>query len=132
MKLVLDTHVLLWWFSDSKRLSRGQLRALSKVSADNPAHVSDISLWEIATLAQLGRIRLKMPLREWLDNALEPPWVELHAISPAIAVEVAALPASFHRDPGDRIIVATARVLGARLLTLDEAIIDSGLVPVIA
>jgi PIN domain nuclease of toxin-antitoxin system len=87
--------------------------------------------WEIATLVQLGRIRLKMPLREWLDNALEPPWVELHAISPAVAAEVAALPEHFPRDPGDRIIVATARVLGARLLTLDEVIIDSGVVEVV-
>ena len=131
MTLVLDTHVFFWWFADSRRLSRGQLRALSKVSPDNPAHVSDISLWELATLVQLGRIRLKMPLREWLDSALEPPWVELHAISPAVAAEVAVLPESFHRDPGDRIIVATARVLGARLLTRDQAIIDSGLVPVV-
>ena len=132
MKLVLDTHVFFWWLSDSKRLSRGQLRALGKVSADHPAYVSDISLWEIATLVQLGRIRLKMPLREWLDSALEPPLVELHAISPGVAAEVAALPASFHRDPGDRIIVATARVLGACLLTLDESIIGSGVVPVVA
>ncbi len=132
MILVLDTHVLLWWLSDSGRLSRPQLNALKKVSADSPAHVSDISLWEIATLAQLGRIRLRMPLREWLDIALEPPWVELQAISPAVAAEVASLPDSFHRDPGDRIIVATARVLGARLLTRDKAIIASGLVPVIA
>ena len=131
MKLVLDTHVLLWWFSDSRRLSRGQLRALSKVDADNPVHVSDISLWEIATLASLGRIRLKMPLREWLDQALEPPWVELHAISPAVAAEVAGLPESFHRDPADRIIVATARVLGASLLSLDDEISGAGLVPVI-
>ena len=82
-------------------------------------------------MAELGRIRLRMPLREWLDNALEPPWVELQAISPAIAAEVASLPDSFHRDPADRIIVSTARVLGAQLLTLDESIISSGLVPVI-
>ncbi len=132
MSLLLDTHVLLWWLADSRRLSRAQLRALKEVSADSPAHVCDISLWEIATLAQLGRIRLTMPLREWLDNAIEPPWVELQAISPAVATEVAALPDSFHRDPADRIIVATARVLGARLLTRDESIIASGLVPVIA
>ena len=132
MSLVLDSHVFVWWLSDSRRLSRGQLRALSKIGPDNPAHLSDVSLWEIATLVQLGRIRLKMPLREWLDSALEPPWVELHAISPGVAAEVASLPDSFHRDPGDRIIVATARVLGATLLTQDESIIASGLVPVIA
>ena len=90
---------------------------MSTVSADNPAHVSDISRWEIATLMQLGGIELRMPLREWLDNALEPPWVALHTISSAVAAEVAALPERFHRDPGDRIIVATARVVGARLFT---------------
>ena len=54
--LLLDTHVLLWWLSDSRRLSRAQLSALKKVSADSPAHVCDISLWEIATLAELGRM----------------------------------------------------------------------------
>jgi len=49
-------------------------------------------------------------------------------ISPAVAAEVAALPDSFHRDPADRILVATARVQGATLLTQDERIIRSGLV----
>jgi PIN domain nuclease of toxin-antitoxin system len=131
MTIVLDTHVFLWWLCDSRRLSRSQARALRQVTADNPAHVCDISLWEIATLSQLGRIRLKMPLRVWLDSALEPPGVELQAISSAITAEVAALPDGFHRDPADRIIVSTARVLGAHLLTCDEAMASSGLVPVI-
>jgi PIN domain nuclease of toxin-antitoxin system len=49
-------------------------------------------------------------------------------ISPAVAAEVAALPDSFHRDPADRILVATARIQGATLLTQDERIIKSGLV----
>jgi PIN domain nuclease of toxin-antitoxin system len=49
-------------------------------------------------------------------------------ISPAVAAEVAALPDSFHRDPADRILVATARIQGATLLTQDERIIRSGLV----
>jgi PIN domain nuclease of toxin-antitoxin system len=50
-------------------------------------------------------------------------------VSPAIAAEVAALPDSFHRDPADRLIVASARVLGATLLTQDAKIIDAKLVP---
>ena len=89
--------------------------------------VSDISLWEISTLYDLGRIRLAVPLREWLDKAVAPPLVRRQGISPAIAAELAALPDSFHRDPADRILVATARVFGATLLTHDRRIIEANL-----
>jgi PIN domain nuclease of toxin-antitoxin system len=89
--------------------------------------VSDISLWEIATLASLGRIEVSIPIREWLENACAEPLVHRCGISPAIAAEVAALPDSFHRDPADRILVATARVLGATLLTQDRRIVEAGL-----
>jgi len=75
-----------------------------------------------------SRIQLAMPLREWLEKAVAPPLVRRHGISPAIAAEVAALPDSFHRDPADRILVATARILGATLLTQDRHITESGLV----
>jgi PIN domain nuclease of toxin-antitoxin system len=53
-------------------------------------------------------------------------------ISPTVAAEVAALPPDFHRDPADRIIVASARVLGANLLTRDDRIINAKLVPTVA
>jgi PIN domain nuclease of toxin-antitoxin system len=104
-------------------------RAISAAGPDNPLLVSDISLWEIATLHELGRIRIALPLREWLERATAPPLVRLVGISPAIAAELASLPPEFHRDPADRIIVSTARVLGATLLTRDRRIIDSQLVP---
>ena len=90
--------------------------------------MSDISLWEVAMLHSLDRIRLALPLREWLSKAVAPPLVRRQGISPAIATEVAALPDSFHGDPADRIILATARVLGATLLTQDQRIVDAGLV----
>ena len=78
-----------------------------------------------------GRIRLKIPLREWLEAAVAPPLVRRCGISPAVAAELAALPDSFHRDPADRILVATARVLGATLLTQDRRIVDAALVETI-
>ena len=78
-------------------------------------------------LHNLGRIRLSIPLREWLELAVAPPLVRRQGVSPAIAAEVASLPDSFHRDPADRILVATARVLGATLLTQDRRIIDAAL-----
>ena len=129
MKALLDTHVLLWWFDRVPRLSDPQLRALHAADEKNPLLVADITLWEIATLSDLGRIRLGLSLREWLEEATAPPLVQRLPITPAVAAEVAALPESFHRDPADRILVATARIFGATLLTQDRRIIDSGLVP---
>ena len=127
MKALLDTHVLIWWLNDRRRLSPAQQEVVGTAGPETPLLVSDISLWEVATLHGLGRIRLSVPLREWLDKAAAPPLVRRQGISPAIAAEVAALPDSFHRDPADRILVATARVLGATLLTQDRRIVDAAL-----
>ena len=127
MTALLDTHILIWWLDQSARLSRAQQGVLSAADPDSPLLVSDITLWEIATLCSLGRIQLSLPLRDWLDKAVAPPLVRRQGISPAVAADMAALPESFHRDTADRIIVATARVLGATLLTQDRRIVDSGL-----
>ncbi len=131
MRTLLDTHVLIWWFDDRQRLSRSQQEAIAAASGDSPLLVSDVSLWEVAMLHSRGRIRLKIPLREWLEAAVAPPLVRRCGISPAVAAELAALPDSFHRDPADRILVATARVLGATLLTQDRRIVDAALVETI-
>jgi PIN domain nuclease of toxin-antitoxin system len=127
VKALLDTHILLWWLDQSPRLSRRQLRVIR--GARDPLWVSDISLWEIATLARLGKIRLHLPVREFLERAVASPLVECIRITAAVAAEVASLPETFSRDPADRVIVASARVLGATLLTRDTRIIEAGLVP---
>lgn len=128
MKVLLDTHILLWWQGDRDRLTPEQQDVVAAANEESPLHVSDISLWEVATLHSLGRIRLTIPLREWLEKAVAPPLVRRHGISPAVATELASLPDSFHRDPADRILVATARVLGATLLTRDRRIAEAELV----
>lgn len=128
MTALLDTHILIWWLNDVSPLSPEQRGVIESASADSPLLVSDISLWEVAALYDLGRIRLTVPLREWLDKAVAPPLVRRQGISPAIAAELAALPDSFHRDPADRILVATARVFGATLLTHDRRIVEANLV----
>ena len=132
MTALLDTHVLIWWLNDISKLSPEQRRVVRSADARSPLLVSDISLWEVAMLHDLGRIQLAIPLREWLEKAVAPPLVRRQGISPAIATELSALPDSFHRDPADRILVATARVLGARLLTHDRRIVDAGLVETVS
>ncbi len=132
MKALLDTHILLWWHEDRGRLSRDQQEVIAAADADSPLLISDISLWEVAMLHSLGRIRLTIPLREWLGKLAAPPLVRRNGISPAIAAELASLPDSFHRDPADRILVATARVLGATLLTRDRRITEARLVDTLA
>ena len=128
MTALLDTHVLLYWFGDENRLSQAQRHVIAGGSADNPLYVSDITLWEVATLYSLGRISLDRPLREWLERATAPPLVSRVGISPSVAEEVSRIPDSFHRDPADRILVATARVLGVALATSDHRIREAGLV----
>ena len=129
MKVLLDTHILIYWLGTDLRLSVEQKRVLEQASPENPLWVSDITLWEIATLYNLKRLSLHLPLRDWLEAATAPPLVQRVGISPAIAAAVAALPSSFHRDPADRIIIASAQLLGATLLTHDKQIIQSALVP---
>ena len=131
VKFVLDTHVLLWWFEEHS-LSVAHRRIIRRATATHPLWVSDITLWEIATLLALARIRLGLPLRDWLDRATAAPLVMRHVISSAVAAEIVNLPSTFPRDPADRIIVATARVLGATLLTADRRIVESGVVPTLS
>jgi PIN domain nuclease of toxin-antitoxin system len=128
MRALLDTHILVKWVASPDELSPAQRHVLDAVSGTAPVMVSDISLWEVATLVSLGRLALDRPLREWLERAAAPPLVRRIGISPAVAAAVADLPETFHRDPADRIIVASAIIMGAVLLTNDARIRDAGIV----
>lgn len=125
---LLDTHAWLWWVDQDPRLGAEAIAELDQLSRDDRPSVADISLWEVATAVDCGRLTLDIPLREWLDAAAHPRSVRIVPITPAIAAEVARLPTSFHRDPADRLIVATARALNVPVLTHDRRIRRSRLV----
>jgi PIN domain nuclease of toxin-antitoxin system len=125
---VLDTHAWVAWMLGSDDLPAPTHDALERLPLDTRPYLSAISLWEVAMLVDLGRLSLSMPLIEWLSLAAHPRTVKLVPMSPAIAVGTAALPSSFHRDPADRIIVATCLELDAPLLTYDRSIMRSRLV----
>lgn len=128
---LLDTHAWVWWLrgpAGGSQLSAQEAAALDALPFEQRPALCDISLWEVATLVDLGRLQLDRPLADWLALACSA--VEVLPVSVAVAAEVAALPASFHRDPADRLIVATARVHGLPLLSRDGKIQQSGLAPI--
>jgi PIN domain nuclease of toxin-antitoxin system len=78
----------------------------------------------VAKLVQLNRLELRRPVADWIAQALEYPGVRLLYLTPRIAIESCQLPGTFHRDPADQIIVATARIRGCPLLTADARILQ--------
>ena len=120
--IVLDTHIWVWWVHGDPALS-APIRALLDSSEPTGIAVSAISCWEVTKLAERGRLTLPCPVLEWLHQALSYPGVRLIELSPRISAESAQLPGEFHRDPADQIIVATARVLDAPLVTVDSKIL---------
>jgi PIN domain nuclease of toxin-antitoxin system len=115
--IVLDTHTWIWWVSDSSRLSKAARRQIDKARI---VGIPAICCLEVAVLAARRRISLDRPTIVWLSDALEQPRVELLPLSPAIAARAADLPASLPGDLADRLIVATAVVESAPLVTRDE------------
>ncbi|HVH44399.1 MAG TPA: type II toxin-antitoxin system VapC family toxin [Labilithrix sp.] len=128
MIAVLDTHILLWWLEGKKRLSVAQRRILERADDTHALGVSDVTFWEIALLVERGKVRLELPLDEWLARATAAPLVERCPMTPAIARELVTLSTTRDWDPADRILVATARVHGVPLVTSDGRIVDAGLV----
>jgi PIN domain nuclease of toxin-antitoxin system len=124
---VLDTHAWIWWIAQDNRLGRSSIAALDSLPPDERPFLCDISLWEVATLLEKRRIGFAIPFEQWLDAAAHPRTVRLLTITSAIAAELAVLPKSFHRDPADRVIVATCRVMKLPLLTRDTLILRSRL-----
>ncbi len=124
---LLDTHIWIWWIRAFPDLSTFERDALDALPSDNRPTISDISLWEFANLVDLGRIKIKGSVEDWLAVAASPATVIIQPITPAIVSEMTHLPDSFHRDPADRLIVATARVLGLPLATKDRKIRKSRL-----
>jgi PIN domain nuclease of toxin-antitoxin system len=120
--IVLDTHIWVWWVHGDARLSVRQNEWLAENEARGLG-VSIISCWEVAKLLERGRLVLPCPAADWFDQALAYPGVTLLELTPHIALESTQLPGAFHRDPADQIIVATARVHDAQLLTSDEKIL---------
>lgn len=120
MRLLLDTHVLVWLLNDSGRISPAIFNRIEQAAGEDLLFVSAITPWEIAMLVAKGRLGLSCDVADWLDTALSVPGIHLEPLSPAIAVASTRLPWPVHPDPADRILLATARSLDATLVTADS------------
>lgn len=114
--ILLDTHVWIWWVNgvvDSIPLAERELIA----QAPNLG-ISAMSCLEMAWLVRRGRIELALPLSVWFDLALEGSGIQLLPLTPQIAERAANFP-EYHKDPADRVIIATAVERQNKLISLD-------------
>jgi PIN domain nuclease of toxin-antitoxin system len=117
--IVLDTHALVWWVSGSKRLSAPARRAIEQSVRQGSVVASTISVLEIATAARRGRLVLGTPIGEWLADVRALPELRFEPVSVEIAHRAGDLGDAASGDPADRIIVATALTLRAKLVSAD-------------
>lgn len=120
--IVLDTQAWLWWLHDPSRLSACARQAIVEAEQGDGMRVSAISVWEVATKCALGKLDLPMQVEAWFALARMYRGLVIEPISAEDALASACLPGEFHKDPADRIIVAFARRLEARLVTADRLI----------
>ena len=124
LPLLLDTHVWIWAAEQRENeLSSRILKLIDAASRDGRVLISAISMWEIAMLAERNRIALSAEPLQWIEKAANIPGVEIIELTPRIAVGSTRLPGNPHADPADRILMATARDAGARLVTRDKLIL---------
>ena len=122
MKYLLDTHTWIWWHMTPSKLSKKVKQLISETEKYEELLLSSISTWEFCKLLEKKRLGISCNPEDWLSSALDMPKFKLVSLTPSIAYRSTVLPQPFHNDPGDQIIVATAREENATILTKDDKI----------
>lgn len=121
MKYLFDTHAWYWAVTEPERIPAAARRLL-RPSLREPIGLSAISIWELCKLVEKGRLKINLPLLDWVTASIDPAFIDLMPLTPAIAAASVQLPGRFQQDPADQIIVATARLANAVLITRDRAL----------
>lgn len=119
MTVLLDTHALLWYASDSYKLTA---LAKQRIEEADWVYVSAMSAWEIGMLVSKDRLSLRFPVNQWIELSYQLPKLRWVSLTPEIGVLSTNLPGLFHGDPADRLIVASALAYGSALITADQKI----------
>ncbi|MCD6569592.1 MAG: type II toxin-antitoxin system VapC family toxin [Deltaproteobacteria bacterium] len=128
MKLLLDTHVWIWYLAGCERLPMRFRYIIS--SSNTEVWLSPISVWETLVLAKKGKISLMPDPLRWVDKVLKRWPVKEAYLNIAVAIESQRLDLP-HQDPADRFIAATALIYGLRLMTLDERLCSEAWLPTV-
>ena len=129
--IVLDTHAWIWWLTAPEKLKPKTLKLIERNLSHSNVRVSSISVWETAMLVPRGRLNFEIDFPSWLNTAIAVPGVKFHPVDNAVAYQAVNLPGTFHADPADRMIVATALGLDATLISGDQKIQDYSYVKVV-
>lgn len=124
--LLIDTCALIWLATAA---ADGPLGAVEDALGDaraagTPIYVSPMSAWEVGMLASKGRLPMPMPPRVWIDRVMTAGGLQWASMPADVLIASSYLPGDPHGDPADRIILATAREYGLRLVTRDRKILD--------
>jgi PIN domain nuclease of toxin-antitoxin system len=122
LNVLLDTHVWIWWLTPGSPLTRVERSALDVSAARRELYLPAISLWETQVLHAKRRLELPLPFAEWLARAADEQVISIVPLGVEVVLALDSLPASFHGDPADRLIVATARAHAMPLATHDATI----------
>lgn len=121
--VVIDTHILIWFVNGSEKLSKIARETINQsIASGEEIIISAISIWEIAMLINKDRLVLSMDIESWLSNIENIQGFRFVPVDNEIAYKSTQLPGEFHKDPADRMIVATARKLAVPLITADQKI----------
>jgi len=121
---LMDTHIWLWYGMQNPKLGAAGRELIEQSVHEGGLAVSIMTLWEISLLEAKGRIHLGMPVAEWLEDALRLPNLMVLPLELPVILDAHRLPGTFHSDPADRLIVATARHHNLTLITDDRKILD--------
>lgn len=121
--ILLDTHAWIWWLSNPERLPAAAAARISEALREDAIGLSAISVWELAMLVECGRLSMDRSVDAFVAQTEALPFVHLIDIDARIAVASVRIELP-HRDPADRIIAATARLLDATLITADRKLLD--------
>lgn len=121
MKILLDTHIFLWYINGDQRLSADKRDAIR--NTDNEVYLSVVSLWEALIKHQIGKLTFSHPPQLYLSEQRERHRITSMPLDEASVAHLASLP-PIHRDPFDRMLICQANVHGLTLMTVDEIIRD--------
>jgi PIN domain nuclease of toxin-antitoxin system len=124
MSLLLDTCAAIWLTNADPISDEASDALLQTRNSGESVYVSPITAWEMGLLSARGRVSLLMTPQRWFERLLEAPGLRLSEMTPNVLIASSFLPGKLPGDPADRIIAATAREYGYKLVTRDRPLLE--------